>query len=148
MPYLRTPQELTVDQQEKFYAGLMDRSCPHRYFAFGIDEFPALVGVGGLTHIQWENGITEISLITDPKMAGRGYGREIVSRLLCVAFDQLRMKTLIAECYNHNPALAFWHKMAEEFHALPPVTMPRRKFWYGKLIDATLFTWTDEAWRG
>ena len=59
---LRTTGFCTIDLQEKFIENLNPRI--HRYFSFldGGD----FVAFGGLTDIQWENRIAEISLIVDP----------------------------------------------------------------------------------
>ena len=149
LPYLRTPVELNLDHQEEFYKSvILNRASPHRYFSFTpAGPFPqTLLGVGALTYIQWENGVTEIGLITNPGKAGRGYGREMVRALLDLAFEKMRLVTVIAECYTHNPALGFWRKMTAEFGG-SSVTIPRRKYWNGKLHGAELVTWTLDGWR-
>lgn len=139
-PYLRTARMLSVDDQREWF-----RSLPmsqHRYYAFDVETQAGKVvaGVGGLTYIQWENGTTELSLVTDPVSARRGIGRSMFCGLMMCAFEELRLVTVTAECYHNNPALGFWKKMEAEFGG-SSVVLPRRKFYGGNLYDATYFSW-------
>ena len=104
------------------------------------------VAMVGLNPIQWENGCGELSLVVDPAEAGKGTGAAAVALVLAEAFDRLRLLTVHAECYESNPALGFWRKMAERWGAWETV-YPRRKFWNGRLVDSVLFTFPEETWR-
>lgn len=140
---LRTPYGLTHEQQEQFYRETVcNRRSDHRYYAIrGIaaaGEF--LIGMGGLTNISWENGSTEISLIIDPALHGKGCGQQAARLLVREAFDRLRLVTVVGECYGLNTrAVDFWQRLTEEYHG--SVTwLPRRKWWDGRLWDSLYFT--------
>lgn len=142
---LRTPFVLTLDQQIQWYEDVVcDRRATARYWAIEAVMFDAgvqLVGVGGLTDIEWENGRAEISLVLDPGQTRQGYGRAACDLLLAEAFDAMRLETVGAEVYQSNPALGFWEQMAETHHA-SRTTLPRRKFWGGAYHDAVYFSFT------
>ena len=149
-PGLRTPYPLTAEMQDDFYTTVVsNRRSPHRYWGIHRDDALAgctLVGMGGLTNIQWENGIAEISLLTSPSAAGQGHGQRALGLLLEEAFDRMRLLTVFGECYESNPALGFWEKMVQVYRG-DAARLPRRKWWAGRLWDAYYFTFTVERWR-
>lgn len=153
---LRTPYLLTAEQQQAFGRRLAEPGSPHRYWS--VREAPAsetgpagptvhgpLVAFTGLTHIEWENGRAEISLLVAPERRGSGIGAECVRLVLREAFERLRLVTVVAECYHHNPALAFWRRLGAQYDATE-TTLPRRKWWDGRLHDAALITFTAEGY--
>ena len=151
---LRTPFMLTAKMQQDFYeAEICDRRSLHRYWSFiaaGNRESHgttigtnSLAAFGGLTDISWENGHAEISLIVDPRAAGKGIGSEAVKLILREAFNRLRLATVFGEVYHCNPAKGFWEKQIQTWKG-GSVIVPRRKFWGGELWDATLFWFTTE----
>ena len=141
-PGLRTPFPLNQDQQDAFYREVIcNRASLHRYWI--LEQDGQSVGMGGLTNIQWENRIAEISLITDPSVRGKGYGAEGVRLLLREAFLSFGLLTVCGEVYCVNPATTFWDKMIERY-AGESTTLPRRKWWDGTLHDAMYFTFTAE----
>ena len=159
---LRTPYPLTEEQQEAFYRDVVcDRNSPHRYFAI-IDEVAknageeiarrkakalsieslGFLGMGGLTHIQWENRIGEISLIIDPERRGKGDGKKAVDLLLDQAFNYLNLKTVFGECYKSNPAWRFWQKLNNAYLT----DLPKRKYFDGKYWDSLYFSIDKESY--
>lgn len=145
---LRTPYMLTTKQQQDFYVGVIsNRQAPHRYWAAILSEGPnagAYAGMIGITDIQWENGHGELSLLVNPALDGQGIGAACVKALLYEGFRRLRLLTIVAECYAHNPAVGFWQKMAQD-HKAETLRLPRRKFWDGELHDALYVVFTDQA---
>lgn len=134
----RTPILLTEAMQDDFYRSVIcDRNAPHRYWAIvGGTEF---LGMGGLTFIQWENRLAEISLILNPKATGQGYGTQAVALLLEEGFRRMGLLTIVGECYECNAAVDFWRAIAKRYDG-DMTTLPRRKFWDGKLWDALYFS--------
>jgi hypothetical protein len=125
---LRTPFFLTREMQASFYEKVCcDRSSPHRYWALRAED-RLFVGMAGLTNIQWENGLAEISLLIDPDRSG--IGRVAVDLILSEAFEQMRLHTVFGECYEHNPAMGFWKKMVEHHDGFS-TRLPGRKYWGG-----------------
>jgi len=166
-PYLRTPFVINLDQQIKWYEDVVcDRRATDRFWAIEVrsesehtEPIPGvwpkdwvverivsnvLVGIGGLTDIEWENGLAEITLVLAPTTKGKGYGEQAFDLVLAEAFDAMRLLTVIAETYTHNPSLGFWRRMAEKRGATV-VVLPRRKFWNGRLYDAEYFSFVRPA---
>ena len=142
---LRTPYLLTEAMQRRFYEDVVsDRHSVHRYWA--VRREGVLVAMAGITDLQWENGHGEISLVVDPARQGEGIGAGAVGLVLQEAFERMRLLTVFGECYVHNPALGFWRRMVERLGG-GSVTVPRRKWWEGRLHDAMLFWFVAEGAR-
>lgn len=124
---LRTPFPLTAEQQKAFYQSLQDRNSPHRYWQMGGDY---IIGVVGLTNIDYINGHAEISLIISPNERGKGIGKEAVRLVLDQAFNHMRLMTVYGEVYKCNPGVAFWEKVISHYNAYT-TTLPDRKYWNG-----------------
>ncbi len=133
----RTPYLLTAEAQRDFYEDVVcNRDSPHRYWAVIDDGF---IGMGGITHICWENRIGEISLIIDPQKRNQKLGEKAVELLLDAAFNQMGLKTVFGECYFSNPALPFWRWIVQKYAGfMTPI--PNRKFWDGKFWNALYFS--------
>lgn len=137
---LRTPYALTKEMQSEFYDNIIcNRSSPHRYW--GVHDLNGvLVGMCGITNIEWENSIGEISLILDPEKRGNGLGAKAVDAILDIAFSQMGLKTVFGECYNCNSSgIAFWEKMVVLYNGTE-ATLPNRKFWCNKYYDSMYFS--------
>lgn len=137
---LRTPYRLTREMQSDFYDNVIcNRDSPHKYWGIcpGIQEY--ICGMGGITNIQWENSIGEISLIICPKNTGIGYGTKAVDLLLDKAFNFMGLKTVFGECYLCNSAVSFWEKITEKYNGTKAF-LPNRKFWDGDFYQSLYFS--------
>lgn len=152
---LRTPYPLTEEQQEQFYwETVQNPGAPHRYWAIMWDcgdlqpEKPCwhFAGMAGLTHIQRENRLADISLILDPQRRDQGYGKEAVALILEVAFGRMGLKTVFGECYECSRAVWFWKAIAERYGAYA-YPLRNRKFWNGEFHDAYYFSIDVDDWR-
>jgi RimJ/RimL family protein N-acetyltransferase len=131
----RTPYLITAEQQEAFYRNIVcDRRANSRWWS--VYDGETLVGFAGLTDIEWENGLAQVSLVTFPR--GKGYGTRAFALLLDEGFGNLGLSTLYGECYECNPALGFWERMIDKYGGYK-TTIPRRKRWQGQLYDAMHF---------
>lgn len=140
---LRTPYPVTKEMQEDFYRDVVcNRKSPHRYYALREKgQFPKLndlVGMGGMTNIEWENSQAEISLLVNPDWQRRGYGKQAVPLLLDQAFNHLNLDLVYGECYACNPAWKFWTKVAEEYQ-VHISWLGKGKFWKGTRHDTMYF---------
>jgi RimJ/RimL family protein N-acetyltransferase len=97
------------------------------------------MGFGGITNIQWENRIGEISLILHPDFRNKGYGEKAVELLLDQAFNYLNLQTVCGECYNCNPAAMFWQKIIDKYKAYK-TTLLDRKYWDGTYYNSIYFS--------
>ena len=134
---LRTPYLISEDMQSNFYDSLQNRESRNRYWS--IYDNDELIGFGGLTGIEWENGLAEISLIMGAKYRGKGLGRRAVALILDTGFGNMGLKTIYGECYECNTAVDFWGAITKE-HGGYITTIPRRKMWQGQLYDAVHFS--------
>ena len=134
---LRTPYLISEEMQANFYDSLQNRESRNRYWS--IYDNDELIGFGGLTGIEWENGLAEISLIMGAKYRGKGLGRRAVALILDTGFGNMGLKTIYGECYECNTAVDFWGAITKE-HGGYITTIPRRKMWQGQLYDAVHFS--------
>ncbi len=136
---LRTPYELTTEMQEDFYGTVVcNPNSKNRYWS--IYNGKKLIGFGGITNIQWENRIGEISLIITPERREKGYGLKAVDLLLDKAFHYLNLHTVCGECYFCNDkAIAFWQKITDKYRSKSSI-LDNRKFWDGDYWDGLYFT--------
>lgn len=144
----RTRAPLTPAMQQDFYRDtLSDRRARDRYWAVHEAAITTeLVGQVGLTGIEWENGLAEISLIVAPTERQQGAGAQIVRLILREAFDRMRLKTVWGECYGNNATgLAFWAAQLTRYGG-SSVLWPRRHWWDGQLFDSLLFQFDAQSW--
>jgi RimJ/RimL family protein N-acetyltransferase len=134
----RTPYPLTDLMQDNFYKNIVSNpDSPHRYWA--IYEHKQLIGMGGITNIQWENSIGEITLLINPSLQHKGYGEKAVELLLDNAFNRLNLQTVFGECYESNPAATFWAEITEKYNGYR-TSLPNRKYWDGRYWDSLYFS--------
>lgn len=139
MSGLRTPYGLTGVMQQRFYENVIcNRDSNHRYWGIFNDN-NCIVAMTGLTDIQWENGIAEISLVVAPTQRSNGLGKDIVTMVLKKAFGQLRLNTIFGECYECNPAVGFWKQVLKKYAAYTTM-LPNRKFWDGQYYNSFYFS--------
>ena len=146
MEVWRTPFMLTESMQAEFYyERVSNRHSDHRYWAIistsvAPDFTEKFIGMGGITYIQWENRIGEITLIIDPEKRKDGLGEKAVILLLNQAFNHLNLQTVIGECYFCNSAWEFWQKLTNKYivgsvdreRASGWEIVPNRKYFNGK----------------
>lgn len=168
---LRTPFMLTEEMQAEFYHNVVcNRNANARYWGV-IEELPdkvnmyaagikepydtfetdtthiELIGMIGLENISWENRNAEISIILNPDYQRKGYGTQAVDLLLDQGFNYLNLENIYGECYECNPALGFWHKMANKYadkYNPKPVWLANRKYWQGKYYDSLYVNFEKE----
>jgi len=147
--------------QEDFYRDVVcNRNSPHRYWGIvSEDEFkrhsvgydyPAkkgkLLGMGGLTNIEWENSQAEISVIIDPTLQRQGYGKEAVHLLLDQAFNYLNLELVYGECYLSHEGFRFWHKVVDTYKG-GTASIRKGKLWDGKRYGTLYFDVSRDDFR-
>ncbi len=134
--FLRTPFMLTEQMQKDFYHNVIsNRNSDCRFWSVKDADQGVMIGFAGLVNIEWENRLAEISLVVSPK--GRGGNCHILSvrGLLDIAFRQLNLQNVHAECYTCNTDLPFWKTACSQFRGVF-VMLPNRKYWNGKYWDS------------
>jgi len=99
-PYVREYRLLNMENQEEWFRSLSSRDVE----MFGIELAGVLIGVCGLTHINWVNRTAEISIYVARGARGYGVGSEALERLEEIAFDRYNLNRIWAEIYDHNEA--------------------------------------------
>ena len=160
---LRTPYMLTPEMQEEFYRTIVcNRVARARYFAIRsedriretedrnqnpeIQEFKnsriqRLVGYGGIENIQWENGLGEISLLINPDLHRKGYGRAALLLIFNEGFHRMGLRNLWGEAYYSSQSYLFWLQMVTELNGFK-TTMPERKYWNSHYYDGLFFNFS------
>jgi len=159
----RTPYLLTEEMQDRWYAEVVcNRDSLHRYWAVRLADPPehvrsypeagycamekgqSLVGISGLTHIEWENSRAEIALMIDPEQRGKGYGKAALRETLQWGFDNMGLHRIYGECYKCNGSLEFWLKAAAEYSADTHAEQDT-KWWEGRWWDSFCFSIAETA---
>lgn len=154
----RTPFLLTDIMQSQFYhLHISDRKSPHRYWAvcehreadnwhticeeggvLSFSKYRQLLGIAGLTDIEWENGRAEIALMIAPDVRGNGYGKQAFEQVKTWGFERMRLHSIYACVYGNNANLVqFWRNM----QPTECVRYPGGKFWDGEYYPAYHMTW-------
>ena len=133
-PY-RTPYMLTAEMQQEWYDSVTDRSSDSRMWEFH-NESNVCVAVGGLTNIQWENGVAEINLVVGERHRRQGHGREAVKMILDEAFRSMRLVNVYGEVYEYAN-VKFWMAMRPDYTTM----LPSRKYHNGTHHDSVYFCW-------
>lgn len=143
---LRTSILLTQEMQTDFYNRIShDRKSEDRYWE--VYNEAAFVGLGGLTDIEWENSLAEISLFIDPEVQHAGIGTEAVRALCEEGFLRMGLKTILGEAFKCNPNWKFWEKLTLKFGGYM-TELPNRKFWNGEHYPSLYFSWdASDNWR-
>lgn len=140
----RTPYLLTQGMQQEFYDEVI-ANCDSKHRFWAVEDNLAFIGMAGLTNIQWENSIAEISLIIKPAVRNYGFGEQTVWLLLKQAFNRMNLKTVFGECYMCGP-VDFWKKIAGKYEAFT-TGLPARKFWDGKYWGSFYFSIDCDEYR-
>lgn len=137
--YTREYRLLNMENQQDWFEWVSkDRSTE----MFGIMADKWLVGVCGLTNINWVNRTAEISIyVGNPSYQGVGIGFEVLELLKQKAFEEFNLNKLWAEVYSSNTAsLELFKKAGYKVEGI----LKKHVFKQGDYIDSHLFG----LWRG
>lgn len=120
-----------VNQTDWFEAMSRDRET--EMFIIGL---PSLIGVCGLTHINWKDRHAEVSIyIGYQKCRGLGYGTQALEELAKVAFLEYGLHRLWAEIYSFNtPARLLFKKCNYRREGMMYETVWHNGEWYNSYI--------------
>ena len=143
METLRTPFELTEEQQHQYYRDVIcNRESHTRYWGLWLDDV-VFVGYGGIENIQWENGIGEISLLVSPHRRGQGIGGKAVEMFLDRAFNHIGLECVWGEVYDCGHR-SFWERQCEKYRS-QKVDVPYRKFYNGRHYGSMMFFFNQKG---
>ncbi len=101
-----------------------------------------LVGVCGLTSIDYRNSRAEFSLYIAPTFQRHGFGEKALRLLFAHGFANLGLNSIYGETFDGNPATALFERLGMQREGT------RREFYWrdGQFIDAHLFSLTRRQW--
>lgn len=144
---LRTPYFLTQSMQENFYKNVVcNPSSNCRFFAVRGQYDVDLIGMIGLTNIQWENRNAEISIIIDPEKRKKGFGSIAIDLLFDVGFYNLNLHMIYGEAYktNHHN-ISFWEGIIKKYDGYSTI-LPERKYYDGRYYNSIYFSITKSKY--
>lgn len=120
-------------QQDNWFAKINSDSTIKMYT---VTDHAQVVGVCGLTSIDWHNRRAEFSLYIGPEHHQKGHGKAALKTLLMHAFNNFGLHLIWGETFEGNIA----YKMFESLGFVWEGT--RRDFYYknGNFIDAELYS--------
>ncbi len=163
----RTPYLLTEAQQADFYRDVVsNRESEHRYWAvrcapicddkecdvcgnngkgYWLDLPSDLIGIAGLTNIEWENGRAEIALMIGTPYRKQGHGAEALHELFKQGFDRMRLHTIYGNVYGCNASFDFWTNQINKY-GMYRASIPFGKWWDGKWYGTRYFQLDSGKW--
>ena len=101
-----------------------------------LDGREGLVGVCGLTSIDYINSRAEFSLYINPEEQANGYGKAALTELLKFGFNTLGLNRIWGETFDANPAIKMFESPGMEREGT------RKEFYFknGVFIDAHLYS--------
>jgi len=101
---------LSMENQERWFAQLHDDRNTVMFAV--LDEQGKLIGVVGLTYIDWKNRKSEVSIyIGDESAWGKGYGLDALRTLVGYGFHTANLHKLYAEIFSFNePSIKLFEK--------------------------------------
>ena len=133
----RTSFPLTQEMQEDFYYKVIcNRDSKSRFWAVIVND--CFIGMVGLENIELENRRAEISIVIDPEVRGKGYGKKAIDLLLKEGFERMNLDNIWGESYTCNPSLPFWVDICHD-KGIPITELQRTKYVNGVYYNSIYF---------
>lgn len=128
---------ISEENQKKWFSKLDDSN--HRMFTVKGMLEDTVVGVCGLTSLDWQASRAEFSLYIAANHQGRGYGKKALMTLLKHGFWDLGLNLIYGETFEGNKAFEMFLSLGMMFEGT------RRQFYFknGRFIDAHLVSITQ-----
>ncbi len=132
---------ITREKQESWWKSLQDDSNT-LMFTIWADE--RMIGVCGLTYIDWRNGHTELSCyIGHKKDRRKGYYSDSLKSLTRYAFEELHLHMVYGEIYAWNEGAL---KACKKLGFLIEGPLRDRIFRFGKWHGSYFISKTEKEW--
>jgi len=101
---------LSMENQERWYKALHDDRNTVMFAV--VNKARKLIGVVGLTYIDWKNRRAEVSIyIGDRSAQGKGYGFDTLRTIVRYGFEHVNLHKLYAEIFAFNePSVRLFEK--------------------------------------
>lgn len=102
---------LSLENQERWFKGLHDDRNTIMFAV--LNEKRNLIGVVGLTYIDWKNRRAEVSIyIGEKTVQGQGYGLDALRTITRYGFHEANLHKLYAEIFAFNePSVRLFEKV-------------------------------------
>lgn len=132
-----------VEQTRWFERQSLDPTIKMYGVTMKVNGSAELIGVAGLTSLDWANRRAEFSLYIAPDQQKNGYGRQALSMLLTHGFENLGLNQIWGETFEGNPALKMFIGLGFN------VDGKRRDFYWkdGKFVGAHMVSMLASEWR-
>lgn len=105
---------------------------------------PRLIGVCGLTHIDWKNRSAELSCYIDDDFRDRGLERYIMALLCSYAFDEIGLHRFWCEVYIlDDTKMSKYHSLGFETDG----TIRDTYWWDGRWYSSAFVSMLDNEWK-
>ena len=132
-PYVREYRLLNMVNQHEWFQYI---STSRDVEMYGIAWENRLIGVCGLTNINWVNRTAEISIYVAPDMRGQGLATQALQGLDKKGFDEFGLNRLWAEIYDFNgESVHLFERCGYEFEG----RMRQHVFKDGQFHDSLLY---------
>lgn len=129
-----------IEHVEWFERQAKDKSIRMYKIQVTTPDTTAMVGVCGLTSIDYANSRAEFSCYVDPTAQKAGLGTKALELLFRHGFTNFGLRLIWGESFDGNPAIRIFEKMGMVKEGT------RRGFYWknGKYVDAHLYSITAE----
>lgn len=101
---------ISDSQQEKWIESLSNDKSQQLY-SIWVAESGALIGVVGLTSIDYIHRKAELSIYVIPEAQHKGYAKDACKAILDIGFNSFNLHRIWLEVFQDSPAIKFYEKM-------------------------------------
>ena len=135
--YTREYRLLNMENQIQWFKSLTNDRSNIMFSITTKKPQEALIGVCGLTHIDWKNRNAEISIyLGEKKWQRKGYASDALQALIRYGLFELGLHRLYAIIFQYNKeSIKFFEKNGFEFEGLHK----EARYWNGKYHDELIY---------
>lgn len=151
--FFREYKDISKSQQAAWYErDGSNNNHKHIYFKImlshtklpgGTWDKDKLVGICGLTNIDWVARRAELSVYLSPQTHGKGIGKDALTTMYNYAFRELNLHSIVAEVYDNNKAVDFYKGA---LGMTQDGVIRHTYFSEGKYGDSIMLTLLEDEW--
>lgn len=132
---------LSLENQEAWFKAI---SSSNEHVMLAFEENHALLGVVGLTYINWQTRKAEVSIYIGPEHQGKGHGEVALAMLLDYGFKNLGLHRIFGEIFEFNqPNIELFTKLGFKLEG----TMREAHFDDGRYWDTKIMAILEGEWK-
>lgn len=148
---LRQKEPISREQQDEYFVNVVDKLFEQdqpNQLLFSFLEGDALVGYGGLVHIDWNSRNAEISFLTDTERSNnermfgndfRNYFRNYLDIIKHIAFTHLGFIKIHTTLYD-IPDRDSYKKIIQEYSFIREARLERHVIVHSHLYDVCIYS--------